>query len=84
VSALSVGIPEYSTAALASNNGYINIPVFPDWTLDWETRDSAAVTDTYFGFGIKGLLFDSAKGEEEPAVTIPEMPMHLDDHPEKF
>jgi hypothetical protein len=29
-------------------------------------------------------LFDSAKGEEEPAVVIPDMPMHLDDHPEKF
>ena len=42
------------------------------------------VTDSYFGFGIKGLLFDSAKGEEEPAVAIPDMPMHLDDHPEKF
>jgi hypothetical protein len=59
-------------------------PVFDNWIFDWETRDSFQVTDTYFGFGVKGLLFDELIGEEEPSVQIPEMPNHLADHPEKF
>jgi len=33
---------------------------------------------------MKGLLFDKLIGEEEPAVSIPEMPNHLPDHPENF
>lgn len=59
--------------------------VFPDWMLDWETPAPAAVTDTYFSVGTRGLFFDKLIGEEEPAgVTIPSMPMHLSDHLQKF
>lgn len=33
---------------------------------------------------MKGLYFDKSIGEEEPAVAIPDMPYHLDEHPEQF
>lgn len=34
------------------------------------------MTDSTFEIGVKGLMFDSAIGEEEPAITIPVMPYH--------
>jgi hypothetical protein len=48
--------------------------VYADWTLDWETENRATVTDTYFGVGVKGLLFDKLQGEQEPSQDIPVMP----------
>ena len=74
-----------SSAELAKTDGYIPIPVYADWTLDWETQDPGLVTDNYFAVGVKGLLFDKSIGEEEPAgVTIPDMPSRLIDHTQQF
>jgi len=85
IAALSSGIPTLTTNAIASTNGYLPMPVYADWLLDWETENAAVVTSTYFGVGVKGLLFDKLIGEQEPAgVTIPAMPQHLDDHTQKF
>jgi hypothetical protein len=82
---LETGIPRVSSEELAKTDGYIPIPVYADWTLDWETQDPALVTDSYFAVGVKGLLFDKSIGEEEPAgVTIPDMPSHLIDHTQQF
>lgn len=82
---LETGIPTVSSAELAKSNGYMPVPVYADWTLDWETQDPAVVTNSYMAVGVKGLLFDKQIGEEEPAgVTIPDMPMHLDDHVQQF
>ena len=39
-SALEIGIPTYSSEALARNDGYLPAPVFDNWVFDWETRDA--------------------------------------------
>jgi hypothetical protein len=44
--ALQTGIPSYSNAAFASNDGYLSVPVYPFWTIDWETRDKALISAT--------------------------------------
>ena len=62
-SALAVGIPTFSSEAIAHNNGYLPAPVFDNWVFDWETRDPFQITDTYLGFDVKGLLFDKLLGE---------------------
>jgi hypothetical protein len=50
------------------------MPVIADWALDWETENKVEVTSSYFGVGVKGLMFDKIIGEEEIAIEIPEMP----------
>lgn len=62
-SALAVGIPTFSSEAIAHNDGYLPAPVFDNWIFDWETRDPFQITDTYLGFDVKGLLFDKLLGE---------------------
>lgn len=62
-SALAIGIPTYSSEAIAHNGGYLPAPVFDNWVFDWETRDAFEVTDTYLAFDVKGLLFDKLLGE---------------------
>lgn len=52
--------------------------------VDWQTPLPAIVTNNYVGMGVKGLYFDRRIGEEEPIVTIPDMPDHLSSHTEKF
>ena len=39
-------------------DGYFPIPLVPHWIVDWETPQSAIVTDNYFAIGVKGLMFD--------------------------
>lgn len=83
--ALTTGIPSYSSAALAHNDGFIPVPAWPYWTFDWSTANSAIVTDKYFEIGVAGLFFDKMIGEElPPGVVIPELPYHLDDHTQQF
>jgi len=61
------------------------VPVYPEWTLDWETQYRANVTDTFFQVGVKGLFFDKSIGETEPAgVVIPELPGHNTTRNQKF
>jgi len=81
---LSTGIPEVSNALIVRSDGYAKVPLVPDWWVDWETEEAAHVTNTYFALGVKGLMFDKAFGEQEPAVAIPDMPFHSDVHTDKF
>jgi len=40
-------IPAVFNALVASSNGYIPMPVYADWSLNWETQNRVEVTDTY-------------------------------------
>ena len=81
---LSTGIPVVTNTIVSATDGYLPIPLVPSWVLDWETPESAIVTDTQFQLGIRALMFDKKFGEEEPAVEIPEMPYHMTEHIEKY
>lgn len=81
---LSTGIPEVSNKILRYSDGYVPVPLVPDWIIDWETEEAAHVTNTYFSIGVKGLMFDKAYGEQEPSVEIPDMPFHSETHIDKF
>lgn len=80
---LTTGIPYYANLGLTSTDGYLSLPI-PDWTVDWETAASAVITETYLGVGIKGNFFDDLIGEEDPSITIPTLPVHMDEHAEEF
>lgn len=73
---LQTGIPAVANYGINASNGYLPMPVYADWSLDWETEYKATVTDTYFGVGVKGLCFDKLTGETEPTQTIPDMPTY--------
>lgn len=73
---LQTGIPAVTNYEITRSNGYLPMPVYADWSLDWETQNKATVTDTYFGVGVKGLMFDKLTGETEPTQIIPEMPTY--------
>lgn len=61
------------------------MPLFePNWIVDWETAEPVTVTNTYLGAKVKGLFFDQRVGEEDPGVTIPTLPVHLDTQTQKF
>jgi hypothetical protein len=81
---LDIGIPLATNTIVAATDGYLLLPFIPNWVLDWETPESAIITDTQFQLGIKALMFDREFGEEEPAVAIPDMPYHLSTHIEKY
>ena len=57
-------------------DGFFPVPLVDNWVVDWETPDAAIVTDSTFEIGVKGLMFDSLIGEEEPSIEIPVMPYH--------
>ena len=71
---LQTGIPAVTNHFITVSNGYLPIPVYADWSLDWETENKATVTNTYFAVAVKGLLFDKLQGEQEPSQYIPVMP----------
>ena len=77
-------IPEVANAGLKKSDGYMKVPLVPDWWVDWETEEAAHVTNTYFAIGVKGLMFDKAYGEQEPLVEIPDMPFRSYDHSQGF
>jgi len=60
------------------------MPVIADWALDWETENKVEVTSSYFGVGVKGLMFDKLIGEEEIPIEIPEMPTWDETRPQQF
>lgn len=74
--AMNTGIPYIGNGVMTKLDGYFPIPVFPNWVVDWQTPQAAVVTDTSFAIGVKGLMFDKAIGEEEPAQAIPDMPYY--------
>ena len=83
--ALQTDIPQFANGYIDKTDGYAPLDIIhPYFDLDWSTANAAEVTDSYFGIGLRGLFFDSQIGEELPTTTIPEMPLKLADHPEKF
>lgn len=71
---LNTGIPEVTNHFIGLTDGYLPMPVYADWLLDWETENRATVTDTYFSVGVKGQLFDKLLGEHDNGIEIPVMP----------
>jgi len=67
---LQTGIPAVTNHFITVSNGYLPIPVYADWSLDWETENKATVTNTYFAVAVKGLLFDKLQGEQEPSQIV--------------
>ena len=45
---LNTGIPVVTNTIMAATDGYLLLPFIPNWVLDWETPESAIVTDTQF------------------------------------
>lgn len=84
VAALNTGIPLIGNTVMTKLDGYFPIPLIPKWVVDWETPQSAIITDTSFAIGVKGLMFDKDFGEEAPAVTVPDMPYYDSSQPEKY
>lgn len=72
--ALDVTFPAAINKLLVKSDGYLHTPLIPTWWLDWETPGSAIVSSEAFMIQVKGLMFDTVYGEQEPAVTIPTMP----------
>ena len=62
----------------------VGIPTIANWMMDLETESKYLVTSSYFGIDAKALFFDKRTGEIEPSAVIPDMPMKMTDHPEKF
>ena len=56
--ALNTGIPAIGNGIMTKLDGYFTVPFIPNWIVDWETPQSAIVTDDYFAIGVKGLMFD--------------------------
>jgi hypothetical protein len=52
--------------------------------LDWETPESAVVSELAFSIGVRGLYFDKVYGEQEPTVAIPDMPYFNATLPSQF
>lgn len=73
---LETALPEIANSALNLSNGYFPVPFVKDWMVDWETPVAAEITETTFGLGVKGLMFDKKVGEKDPAVAIPVLPLH--------
>jgi len=45
---LNTGIPVVTNTIMAATDGYFLLPFIPNWVLDWETPESAIITDTQF------------------------------------
>ena len=43
---LNTGIPFVTNTIMAATDGYLLLPFIPDWVLDWETPESAIITET--------------------------------------
>lgn len=82
--AMNTGIPYIGNGIMTKLDGYFPIPMIPEWVVDWETPQPAVVTDTKFAIGVKGLMFDRAIGEEDPGVTVPDMPYYDSTHAELY
>ena len=43
---LNTGIPVVTNTIVAATDGYLPLSFIPNWVLDWETPESAIVTET--------------------------------------
>jgi len=67
------------------SNGFLPLPIFPGWVVDYQTPAPILVSDVRCTLGYKALFFDKLIGEEESTGPIPDdMPYHMDTHLEKF
>ena len=71
---LETGIPYATNSVIDLTDGFLPIPLVSGWVLDWETPNAAVVSTEAFSIGTRGLFFDKPYGEQEPPVTIPDMP----------
>lgn len=81
---LETGIPYVANTAIDFTDGYLPMPVINQWVLDWETPESAVVSEEAFSIGVRGLYFDRVFGEQEPAVAVPDMPYYNATLPSQF
>jgi len=81
---LQTGIPAVTNKIIGLSDGYLPLPIVPNWIVNWETPEAAVVTSTNIGIGFKGLFFDKLIGEEEPTVEIPDMVYKMSTHPDAF
>ena len=51
-------LPEDLNTLLSKNDGFVALPVFENWWLDFMSEEGGVVTDTSIGQGIRGILFD--------------------------
>jgi hypothetical protein len=82
--ALDVTLPATINKLLVHSDGYLHTPLIPTWWLDWETPGSAIVSAEAFMVQVKGLMFDTVYGEQQPAVEIPSMPNFDSTKPEGY
>jgi len=71
-SALDVTLPNMVNKGIGHSDGFLHFT--KSFELDWETPSSFMVTPLAFQADIKGLFFDNAYGEVDPAVAVPVMP----------
>lgn len=81
---LNRGVPLIANTIITDTKGLFPVPFVEHWWIDWQTPESAVVTSSNIGVGIKALFFDNEIGEEEPSDIIPQMPLHSTQHLEKF
>jgi hypothetical protein len=82
---LNQGIPLVTNTILKKSNGFLPLPIFPGWVVDYQTPAPILVSDVRCTLGYKALFFDKLIGEEESTGPIPDdMPYHMDTHLEKF
>ena len=67
---------------ISSQHGFTEL--YHGMDLDWSIASVPKVDQLQLSGGIKGLLFPESKGEVEPPVPAPVMPLHDDKSPAKF
>lgn len=77
--AFETTIPDITNKELVINDGYANI--VPNLWWDWESSVPALVTEDYWGFAVKGLMFDNRTQEVDPGVIPTTMPYKQTEHP---
>jgi len=84
INGLTVTLPTVINGAINKSEMLVPIPMVPNWMLDLETESKYLVTSTFFGIDAKALFYDKRTGELEPTAAIPDLPMKMIDHAEKF
>ena len=69
---LTEALPADLNKMIAQTDGFVQIPHFSKWLLDFGTEEPGHVTDASIQLGMRGILFDSDFNETVP--TFPAMP----------
>mgnify|MGYP000869997889 CR=1 FL=1 len=70
---LTTLVPDYINSMFAKTEGTYNVPL-DNWLLDMRTTEAAVVTDTSFGMGALGIMFDERIDEVDLTTAFPDMP----------